>query len=85
AYDILRCLVGAELCTRDRHKGQYARWENVQDLFVCISPGGLEGKHLLLVDDVLTTGATVVSCSDAFRDIPRLRISVLTLALAGET
>lgn len=36
-------------------------------------------------DDVLTTGATVVSCADAFRGIPGLRISVLTLALAGES
>lgn len=52
--------------------------------FVCLYfPGSLEGKHLLLVDDVLTTGATVVSCADAFRGIPGLRISVLTLALAG--
>ena len=54
-------------------------------LFACIFPDGLEGKHLLLVDDVLTTGATVVSCADAFRGIPGLRISVLTLALAGES
>ena len=67
------------------HKGQYARWENVRNLFACISPDRLRGKHLLLVDDVLTTGATVVSCADAFRDIPGLRISVLTLALAGES
>ena len=63
------------------HKGQYARWENVRNLFACIFPDGLEGKHLLLVDDVLTTGA----CADAFRGIPGLRISVLTLALAGES
>lgn len=67
------------------HKGQYARWENVRNLFACIFPDSLEGKHLLLVDDVLTTGATVVSCADAFRGIPGLRISVLTLALAGES
>ena len=67
------------------HKGQYARWENVRNLFACIFPGSLEGKHLLLVDDVLTTGATVVSCADAFRGILGLRISVLTLALAGES
>lgn len=67
------------------HKGQYERWENVQNLFICVSPGLLEGKHLLLVDDVLTTGATVVSCADAFRSIPGLHISVLTLALAGKS
>ena len=67
------------------HKGQYARWENVRNLFACIFPDSLEGKHLLLVDDVLTTGAAVVSCADAFRGIPGLRISVLTLALAGES
>lgn len=66
-------------------KGQYERWENVRNLFACISPEGLEGKHVLLVDDVLTTGATVVSCADALADIPGLRISVLTLALAGES
>lgn len=67
------------------HKGQYERWENVRNLFSCVEPGGLAGKHLLLVDDVLTTGATIVSCADAFRGIPGLRISVLTLALAGES
>lgn len=64
-------------------KGHYERWENVQDLFACVSPGSLEGKHILLVDDVLTTGATLVACADAFRGIPGLRVSVLTLALAG--
>ena len=67
------------------HKGQYERWENVQNLFVCSSPELLENKHILLVDDVLTTGATIVSCADALQDIPGLRISVLTLALAGES
>lgn len=54
--------------------------------FVCLYfPRWLGRKASLLVDDVLTTGATVVSCADAFRGIPGLRISVLTLALAGES
>lgn len=63
-------------------KGNYERWMNVKDVFECPSPGQLEGKHILLVDDVMTTGATLVACADALSGIPRLRISVLTLALA---
>lgn len=83
--------VYVDALVRDRYtetqtrKGQYERWENVRNLFVCPSPGILEGKHVLLVDDVLTTGATIVSCADALHDIPGLRVSVLTLALAGES
>ena len=64
-------------------KGSYERWMNMKDVFECPSPEQLEGKHVLLVDDVMTTGATLVSCADALGGIPRLRISVLTLALAG--
>jgi predicted amidophosphoribosyltransferase len=56
---------------------------NVQDVFSCPFPEELEGKHILLLDDVMTTGATLVSCADSLSGIPRLRISVLTLALAG--
>ncbi len=66
------------------HKGQYARWENVQNIFSCPNPTSLRGKHILLVDDVLTTGATLVACTDALKDIPDLRISVFTLTCAGE-
>lgn len=67
------------------HKGQYERWENVRNLFVCSAPELLENKHVLLVDDVLTTGATIVSCADALQNVSGLRVSVLTLALAGES
>lgn len=89
--DITGLPVYTHLVVRDRytatqtHKGQYERWENVRNLFVCSSPELLENKNILLVDDVLTTGATIVSCADALHNIPGLRVSVLTLALAGET
>lgn len=89
--DITGLPVYAHLMVRDRytetqtHKGQYERWENVRNLFVCSSPELLENKHVLLVDDVLTTGATIVSCADALHAISGLRVSVLTLALARES
>lgn len=62
-------------------KGAYERWSNVSGVFGCSSPEAYEGKHILLVDDVMTTGSTLVSCADALSGVSRLRISVLTLAL----
>lgn len=66
-------------------KGNYERWENVEEIFSCATPEMLAGKHILIIDDVLTTGATIVACADALRDVPQIRISVLTLAVAGHT
>ncbi len=83
--------VASHIIVRDRYsatqtrKTRYERWENVEGLFRCECPGLLKNKHILLVDDVLTTGATIVSCADTLRNIEGLRISVLTLALAGES
>lgn len=65
-------------------KGSYERWMNVTNVFQCISPDEFRDKHILLVDDVMTTGATLVSCADALSGVSRLRISVLVLALAGQ-
>jgi len=57
------------------------RWANVEGIFSVRHPKRLEGKHILLVDDVLTTGATIVSCAEAIlRAAPGCRISVATLA-----
>lgn len=65
------------------HKGSYARWENTHALFACAArPSTLEHRHVLLIDDVATTGATLTACADALSDIAGLRLSVLTLAWA---
>lgn len=61
------------------------RWLNVSDLFAVRNPERLENKHILLVDDVLTTGATLSACIYALqRDVPTCRISIATLAVAGK-
>ncbi len=58
----------------DRIKNTHGRYEVVY-------PEELRGKHLLLVDDVITTGATVMACCDALRHaVPDLKISILALA-----
>lgn len=63
-------------------KSTYERWENVDGIFHLLHPGRLRGKHVLIVDDVLTTGSTTTACADAFKGVESIRISILTLAAA---
>lgn len=55
------------------------RQENVEGTFVLRHPELLENKHVLLIDDICTTGATLLACSEAIRSIKGIRISILTL------
>ncbi|MCE1197327.1 MAG: ComF family protein [Marinilabiliales bacterium] len=64
------------------HKGRYERWENVNTLFDLLKPEELCGKHLLLIDDVVTTGATLEACASLLLEIPDIRVSIATLAFA---
>lgn len=64
-------------------KGAYSRWANARGAYDVRSDkcGLLHGKHLMLVDDVLTTGATLLACITAIhRAVPDARLSVFTLA-----
>lgn len=64
------------------HKSAYMRWENVGGVFRLHHPEAFVGRHVLIVDDVLTTGSTTTACADAFRGVEGIRISILTLAKA---
>ncbi len=65
-------------------KHKHDRWDNVAGIFGVRSPEALEGKRVLLLDDVLTTGATIASCAEAMlAAAPGCRISIATLAVSG--
>ena len=64
------------------NKSIYDRHVNVENIFELTNPQHLYGKHVLLIDDVITTGATISSCIDALTAVPDLKISIFSLAIA---
>ena len=65
------------------HKNKQQRWENTQGIFSLEPNEGFEGKHLLLIDDVLTTGSTAIACLEELQKIPNVRLSFLSLAVGN--
>jgi ComF family protein len=63
-------------------RSRYERWMNVEDIFEVTDYKKYEGKHILLVDDVITTGSTVDACSCELLRIENVRVSVVALAVA---
>jgi ComF family protein len=62
-------------------RGRISRWSNVKDIFWVRQPEKLEGKRILLIDDVVTTGATIEACASALTKVKDLRLSVAALAV----
>jgi ComF family protein len=58
------------------------RWLNVKEAFHLPDPEALRGRHVLIVDDVVTTGATLEGCIKALSAVPEIRISVFATACA---
>lgn len=63
-------------------KSHRERPDNVAGAFAVRHPQRLAGRHILLVDDVMTTGSTLIACIEAIlRDVPDCRVSVAVLAV----
>src|SRR5690606_16397207 len=64
-------------------KNRYDRYENMKRAFGIKKTETINGKHILLVDDVLTTGATLEACAACLQNGFPEKISIITLAFAG--
>ncbi len=63
-------------------KSRYNRYENMKDVFQVNFQEDIMGKHVLLVDDVITTGATLEACADALFAAEAGKVSIAALAFA---
>lgn len=64
------------------NKSTYERWKNTEGIFELKNGNLFDNKHILLVDDVLTTGSTMIACIEAIKNKSNAKISVFTLASA---
>ena len=62
------------------HRGRITRWENMEGVFAVAKPAEIENKHILLVDDVITTGASLEACGSEILKISGTALSIATLA-----
>jgi ComF family protein len=75
---LARTMISATQTKRSR----YERWTNVEGIFQVLDPQSVVGKHVLLVDDVITTGSTIESCANELLKVKGVRVSVVALAYA---
>jgi ComF family protein len=74
------CVVRTKANESQTHKTRDERWKNAEGIFSLVKPEAITGKHILLIDDILTTGATLTNCALAIQQGCNCRISIFTLA-----
>ena len=63
-------------------RGRWERNENVEHVFELIDEVTVSGKHLLIIDDVVTTGATIIACAKELQKAGNVKVSILALGYA---
>ena len=63
-------------------RGRWERNENVENVFQLTDADAIQGRHLLIIDDVITTGATVIACAKTLCDVGDVRVSILAIGFA---
>jgi ComF family protein len=66
-------------------KGRIERWQNMEGKFILANPGAISNKNVLLVDDVVTTGATLEACGVELLKAENVRLSIAALCYAAKS
>lgn len=75
-------LIRGSFSETQTRKSRFARWLNVRDIFQVADREVFKDRHVLIIDDVVTTGSTVEACADKLAAIPGCRQSLFTAAIA---
>jgi ComF family protein len=78
----LKTLSRTTISATQTKRSRYERWTNVEGIFQVIDPQSIMGRHILLVDDVITTGSTIESCTNELLNVEGVKVSVVALAFA---
>jgi len=78
-----KVVIRSEHTETQTRKGRVERWKNMEGKFIIADPGSISNKYLLLVDDVITTGATLEACGSELLKGENVQVSIATLCIAS--
>jgi len=77
-----KSLIRIENTDSQTRRKRFSRWENMMNSFSLKDSQKLKNKHILLVDDVITTGSTLEACAQKLLEVEDVKVSIVTIAVA---